>query len=129
MTVVDAILNNPYQVLGAVQIAALLAASLLLAYPVYAYAQNVAYTEGFVGIAVGFFLLTLSNLLGLLIDNDVLAPGLESSAAITALMNLGASVAATIGIYYFARQFIRTDSTEFEVTEPEGSGGFDDADD
>jgi hypothetical protein len=129
MALVDAILNNPYQVLGAVQIAALLAASLLLVYPVYAYAQNVAYTEGFVGIAVGFFLLTLSNLLGLLIENDVLAPGLESSAAITAAMNLGASVAATIGIYYFARQFIQTNRSDFESTTTESTGGFDDADD
>lgn len=129
MSVVDALLSNPYQVLGAIQIAALLAASILLAYPTVAYAQNVAYTEGLVGLITGFVLLTISNTVGLLIENDLLAPAIEHSVAITGILNLGASVAATIGIYYFARQFIRTDAASFEATEPEGSGGFDDADD
>lgn len=129
MSVVDAVLSNPQQVLRTVQIAALLATSLMLIYPVVAYARNVAYTEGFVGLATGFVLLTVSNTLSILIDNDVLAPELESSVAVTGIVNLGASVAATIGIYYFARQFIRTNASSFETTEPEGSGGFDDADD
>ena len=129
MSVVDTLLANPYQVLSAVQIAALLAATLLLVYPTVAYAQNVAYSEGFVGLATGFVLLTVSNTVGLLIQHDLLAPAVDHSAAITGVLNLGASVAATIGIYYFARQFIRTDAASFEVTEPEGSGGFDDADD
>jgi hypothetical protein len=128
MGIVDAILANPYQVLGAVQIAALLAASLLLVYPTIAYAQNVAYTEGLVGLATGFVLLTVSNTLGILIDHDVLAPAIESTAAIRAIMNLGASVVATIGIYYFARQFIRTKATDFGTTDEEYSGGFEDAD-
>ncbi|WP_323676325.1 hypothetical protein [Halorubellus sp. PRR65] len=129
MGVVDTLLANPYQVLAAVQIAALLAASALLAYPTVAYAQNVAYTEGLVGLATGFFLLTISNTVGVLIDADLLAPAVDHTAGITSIINLGASVAATIGIYYFARQFIQTDSTGFETTDPEGSGGFDDADD
>ncbi|WP_227130997.1 hypothetical protein [Halorubellus salinus] len=129
MSVVDALLSNPYQVVAALQIAALLAASLLLVYPTVAYAQNVAYTEGLVGLTTGFVLLTVSNTVGLLIENDLIAPAVDSSAGITSILNLGASVAATIGIYYFARQFIQTNAASFEATEPEGSGGFDDADD
>jgi uncharacterized membrane protein len=128
MSVVDAALSNPYQVLGALQIGALLAASILLVYPTVAYAQNVAYTEGLIGLATGFVLLTVSNTLGILIDHDVLAPAIESTAAIRSVMNLGASVVATIGIYYFARQFIQTTATGFETTDEEGSGGFEDAD-
>jgi uncharacterized membrane protein len=128
MSVVDAVLSNPYQVLGAVQIAALLAASILLIYPTVAYARNVAYTEGLVGLATGFVLLTVSNTLGTLIDNDVIAPAIESTAGIRSIMNLGASVVATIGIYYFARQFVRTSATQFEAADEETSGGFEDAD-
>jgi hypothetical protein len=128
MSVVDVILANPYKLLGALQIAALLAASILLVYPTVAYAQNVAYTEGLVGLATGFVLLTVSNALGTLIDNDVIAPAIESTAAIRSIMNLGASVVATIGIYYFARQFIRTTATGFESTDEESSRGFEDAD-
>lgn len=129
MGVVDLLANNPYQVVGAVQIAALLAASLMLVYPVVAYAQNVAYTEGLVGLAVGFFLLTFSNLFGLLIDNDVLAPALDSSLGVRSMLNLGASICALVGIYYFARQFIDTDDADFEESTTESTGGFDDADD
>lgn len=128
MSVVDAVLSNPYQMLGVVQIAALLAASVLLIYPTVAYAQNVAYTEGLIGLATGFVLLTISNTLGFLIDNDVIAPTIESTAAIRSIINLGASVVATVGIYYFARQFIQTTATGFETTDEETSGGFEDAD-
>lgn len=129
MGVVDVVANDPYRVLAVVQIAALLAASLLVVYPVVAYAQNVAYTEGLVGLAAGFFLLTFSNLFGLLIDNDVVAPALDSSLGVRSFMNFGASVCALIGTYYFARQFIDTDDADFEATTTERSGGFDDADD
>lgn len=128
MGVVDFALANPLEVLGVVQIAVLLASSLLLLYPVVAYAQNVAYTEGLVGLAVGLFLLTISNTFGLLVQYDVLAPALDSTAAITSVINLGASVDATIGVYYFARQFIDTDGAEFDASSTETSGGFDDAD-
>lgn len=128
MGVVDFALANPLEVLGVVQIAVLLASSLLLLYPVVAYAQNVAYTEGLVGLAVGLFLLTISNTFGFLVQYDVLAPALDSTAAITTVINLGASVDATIGVYYFARQFIDTDGAEFDASSTETSGGFDDAD-
>ncbi|NHN40421.1 hypothetical protein G9C85_02065 [Halorubellus sp. JP-L1] len=129
MGIVDLLASNPYQVLGAIQIAALLAASLLLVYPVVAYARNVAYTEGFVGLAVGFLLLTIANAFGLLLEHDVLAPGLDSPVAVVSIVNLGASVSATIGIYHFARQFIDTSDDAFESTQTEHTGGFDDADD
>jgi len=129
MSVVDVLTNNPYQVLSAVQIAALLAASIMLVYPVVAYAQNVAYTEGLVGLAVGFFVLTFSNLFGLLVDNDVIAPALDSSAGVRAFMNFGASICALVGIYYFTRQFIDTDDAGFDSSTIEHTEGFDDADD
>jgi Na+/melibiose symporter-like transporter len=129
MSVLDQVLANPYQVLGVLQIALLLAASALLLYPVVAYARNVAYTEGLVGVSVGFFLLTFSNVFGLLIDYDVIATGVDSSAVVRAILNLGASVTATIGIYAFARQFIDTDGDDFQTTERDRTGGFDDADD
>lgn len=127
MGLVDTILANPYQALGVVQIALLVAASLLLIYPTVAYARNVAYTEGLVGLSVGFLLLTFSNLFGMLIDYDVIAHSIDSSAGVRSILNLGASVTATIGIYSFAKQFIRTEGSEFQTTNDETTGGFDDA--
>ena len=127
--VVDALLDHPQQLLMSVQIAMLLGASALLLYPVLAYAQNVAYTEGFVGLSVGLFLLTVSNSLGLLIDSGVLLQSLESSVLIRSVLNLGASIAATVGTYSFARQFIDTTSNEFSTEETTTSGGFEDAED
>lgn len=127
MGLADTILANPYQALGVVQIALLVAASLLLIYPTVAYARNVAYTEGLVGLAVGFLLLTFSNLFGMLIDYDVIAHSIESSAGIRSILNLGASVTATIGIYSFAKQFIQTTADDFETTDAPTNGGFDDA--
>ncbi|WP_435358414.1 hypothetical protein [Haloarchaeobius sp. DFWS5] len=128
-SLVDVFLANPEQGLVAVQIALLLSASLLLLYPVVAYAQNVAYTEGIVGLSVGLFLLTVSNVLGILIDADVIFPDIYSSLLVTSVLNLGASVCATIGIYYFARQFIDTEPEPFETQTTTTEGGFEDADD
>lgn len=128
MGVLEFLVANPYDALAAVQIALLLAASLLLIYPVVAYARNVAYTTGFVGLTTGFLLLTISNTFGLLIDAGVIAHGIEDSSGVRSIMNLGGSVAATIGIYDFAKQFIQTDSDGFEPSESESQGGFDDAD-
>lgn len=127
MGIVDTILANPFQALGVVQIALLVAASLLLIYPTIAYARNVAYTEGLVGLAVGFLLLTFSNLFGMLIDYDVIAHSIDSSAGVRSILNLGASITATIGIYAFAKQFIQTTGEDFETTDTTHQGGFDDA--
>ncbi|WP_267639640.1 hypothetical protein [Haloarchaeobius amylolyticus] len=127
------LLENPFQVVTALNIGLFLAASLLLLYPAVAYAQNVAYTEGIVGLSVGLFLVTVSNVLGLLIEYDVILPELYSSFLVTSVLNLGASTCATIGIYYFARQFIDTDRSSFETETPPATttdtGGFEDAED
>ncbi|MCT9096818.1 hypothetical protein [Haloarchaeobius sp. HME9146] len=128
--VLDLLLENPFQVVTAIHIALFLAASLLLLYPAIAYAQNVAYTEGIVGLSVGLFLVTVANVLGLLIEYDVILPDLYSSFLVTSILNLGASTCATIGIYYFARQFIDTGQSSFEAeTHTDTTGGFEDADD
>ncbi|WP_256299876.1 hypothetical protein [Haloarchaeobius salinus] len=126
--VVDAVLGNPRAVLSSVQIAALLTATGLLLYPVVTHAENVAYTEGLVGLAAALLLLTVSNFLGLLIDAGYV-PMLDSSLFVRTVVNLGASCCATVGIYYFARQFIDTSRTEFTSLETEHEGGFEDADD
>jgi hypothetical protein len=125
--VLDALLGNSHQVLTSVRIALLLAASGLLLYPVVAYAQNVAYTEGFVGLAMGLFLLTVSNVVGVLIDYGVVLHTLESSEVVRAVTNLAASLCATVGTYYFARQFIDTSAGEFSTEETTATGGFEDA--
>ncbi|WP_439026489.1 hypothetical protein [Haloarchaeobius sp. DT45] len=131
--VLDLLLSNPFQVVTALHIALFLAASLLLLYPAIAYAQNVAYTEGIVGLSVGLFLVTVANVVGLLIDYDVILPDIYSSFLITSVLNLGASICATIGIYYFARQFIDTGQSSLDVetqtTTTTTNGGFEDADD
>lgn len=126
--VLDVLLGNPRAVLSSVQIAALLAATGLLLYPVVAYAENVAYTEGLVALALALLLLTASNFLGLLIDAGFV-PFLGSSLFVRSVINLGASVAGTVGIYYFARQFIDTSRDELAPRETEHEGGFEDADD
>ncbi|MFD1645603.1 hypothetical protein [Haloarchaeobius litoreus] len=126
--VLEALLGNPRAVLSSVQIAALLAATGLLLYPVVTHAENVAYTEGLVGLAVALLLLTVSNCVGLLIDAGFVS-FLDSSVFVRSVVNLGASVSATVGIYYFARQFIDTSRDEVAPRETGHEGGFEDADD
>ncbi|MFC4407389.1 hypothetical protein [Haloarchaeobius iranensis] len=126
--VVDVLLGNPRAVVSSIQIAALLTATALLLYPVVAYAENVAYIEGLVGLALALLLLTLSNFVGLLIDAG-LVPSLDRSVFVRTSINLGASLCGTAGIYYFARQFIDTAGDEFPTAETEHTGGFEDADD
>lgn len=126
--VVDALLGHPRAVLSSLQIAALLASTGLLLYPVVTYAENVAYTEGLVALAAALLLLTLSNVFGLLIDAGYV-PMLHSSLFVRSVVNLGASCCATVGMYYFARQFIDTSRAEFESETTGNAGGFEDADD
>ena len=126
--VVDVFLGNPRAVVSSVQIAALLAATGLLLFPVVTHAENVAYTEGLVGLATALLLLTVSNFFGLLIDAGFV-PFLDSSLFVRTVINLGASSCATVGMYYFARQFIDTSRAEFAPQETEHQGGFEDADD
>lgn len=103
------VLDQPYLLLGVVQTAALLAATLLLLYPVVAYAQNVAYTEGIVGLAVGLTLVSLSNLVGFLPEATVRAAVPLVSPhplVVTTVLNLLAGLSGTAGVYFFAREFL-----------------------
>lgn len=107
--VLSALLDQPYLVLGVIQTALLLAATVLLLYPVVAYARNVAYTEGLVALAVGLTLVTVANLVLLLPETTVrravplvsLHPIVWSTA-----INFLAGVAGTTGVYFFAREFL-----------------------
>lgn len=116
--VVDAVTAEPFLAVGVVQAAMLLSATLMLLYPVYAYGQNVAYTEGLVGLAVALVLVTVANLLGFLPDGTVasLVPLLGWDGLVwMTVVNLFASVSATVGVYFFAREFIgsATDGGDF----------------
>lgn len=77
----------------------LLVTSLLLVYPVVRQAHAVAHREGFLALAASFFLLTLAATDGLF-----LGPSTRTYAAAFV-----ASVAATAGVWYFARPFLRFD--------------------
>lgn len=103
------VLDQPYLLLGVIQTAALVAATLLLLYPVVAYAQNVAYTEGVVALAVGLTLVSLSNLVGLLPASTVRAAVPVVSPhplVVTSALNLLAGLSGTVGVYFFAREFL-----------------------
>lgn len=133
--VLSGLLDRPYLLLGVVQTAALLAATLLLLYPVIAYAQNVAYTEGVVGLAVGLALVSLSNLVGFLPEPTVrTAVPLVSPhpIVVTSALNLLAGLSATVGVYFFAREFLPGrdgPDRRFDDGDGEGeaSGGFETA--
>lgn len=79
------------------QAAVLLVTSVLLIYPVVAYARNVAYTEGFVFLALSFFSVTAVGVLDFVLDTTTAAN----------LVRLVGAVLALIGVWFFARDFIR----------------------
>lgn len=102
-------LERPYVALAVLQTAGLLAATALLLYPVYAYAENVAYAEGLVALAVGLTLLTVANLLSFVpeptVRNAVPGVSLHPVVWMTAI-NLLAGISGTVGVYFFAREFL-----------------------
>lgn len=109
-----------------VQTATLVVASVLLAYPVVAYARNVAYTRGLVLLSTAFVVVTATY---------VAAFSFHAPVVSAALDLLAASLAA-LGTWEFARPFVRT-GDEMEVADPEtestatreASGGFESAGD
>lgn len=134
----SSVAERPYLVIGIVQTAALGAASLLLLYPVYAYAQNVAYTEGVVGLAIGLFLVTVANLLSFVPEATARSavPVVSLHPLVwTSIVNLVAGVAATVGVYCFAREFLPTADggvgtlTTDDEGDEETAGGFEAAGD
>jgi len=111
----SALADQPFLVVGVIQTALLLAATSLLVYPVVAYARNVAYTEGLVGLAAGLTLMTVGNLVGFLPEATVRAvvPLVSVHPLVwSALLNLLAGVCGTVGVYFFAREFLWADSRD-----------------
>ncbi len=109
----SAVADQPFLVVGVVQTALLLAATLLLLYPVVAYARNVAYTEGLVGLAAGLTLTTVGNLVAFLPEATVreAVPLVSAHPLVwSTLLNLLAGVSGTVGVYFFAREFLWVDS-------------------
>jgi hypothetical protein len=80
--------------------------SLIIVYPLLAYARNVAYTEGLFLLAIGFFLVTAITVFEVALDMDAVADTLR----------VPAGVAALTGTWFFARDFVdlsQNDSFEF----------------
>jgi hypothetical protein len=129
--VVDAVTTQPLLAVGVVQAAMLLSATLMLLYPVYAYGQNVAYTEGVVALAVALVLVTVANLLGFLPDAAVesFVPVLDWDPLVwMTVVNLFASLSATTGVYFFAREFLATGAATDDLDPlPEDGAGAGDA--
>jgi len=108
----------------------LLVTSLLLVYPLVTHAQNVAYTEGFVLLALSLFVFTLSYAFGVL--------RLWSLAGRTSLHFVAAALLAA-GVWQFAREFVALDDSlgvaSLDTANDPASGDdtfterFDDADD
>lgn len=104
-----------------VQTTAMILAALLLAYPLVRYSRNVAYTEGMVSLAIGFFGLAAGWVVLLFTDYVILYRTLVVCAALFGL----------VGAMYFALPFIHIedqyDQSEFvtggaQPTDEDGSG-------
>lgn len=103
------------------QTVALVTLSLLVVYPVAAYAQNVMHTWGIILLSVTLLVFTVSSLVDQFTPYVALAEGIH---AVSDLTLFGA-------LYLFAREFVGTDGDEGIETPAvsrEG-GGFEDADD
>ncbi|WP_158056895.1 hypothetical protein [Halorussus halophilus] len=105
---------------------AMVVASLLLVYPVVAYARNVAYTRGLLLLAASFLTVTVSYVVWAIFHMNVLSSALDLLAA----------VVTAAGIWQFARPFVRFGDETFETrpspekieeTNSEATGGFDSA--
>lgn len=107
------------------QTATLVIASLLLAYPVLAYARNVAYTWGLVLLSAAFFVVTATYVTTFFFHAPV----------VSGVLDLFGATLAALGTWRFARPFVRV-GDEMEVTTPAEStatdgatGGFEGAGD
>ncbi|MFP4632542.1 MAG: hypothetical protein ACLFMT_03790 [Halobacteriales archaeon] len=88
----------------------LVVTSLLLVYPLLAYARNVAYTEGLASLATAFFMITAVIITDFWLDMPVASN----------LARFLAAAAAFVGIWFFARDFVHVDGMDLEI------GGFGD---
>ena len=102
------------------QTTTLVIASLLLLYPVVAYARNVAYTRGLVLLAGAFLVLMSTYVAAFVFHMDT----------VSAALDLLAAVLAAGGVWQFARPFVRLDDGSVETTAiDEATGGFESAGD
>ncbi|WP_323190100.1 hypothetical protein [Halostella sp. PRR32] len=92
----------------------------LLVYPLVAYAQNVAYSEGFVFLSLGFLVFTATYILGTFGIGDF---GVRSA------LHFLATTCMTVGIWSFASEFVTAETDAFEIVDTTTSGGFDRAND
>ena len=99
---------------------AMVIASLLLVYPIVAYARNVAYTRGLLLLAVSFLTITVSYIVHIIYQMGLLSAALDLIAA----------VVAAAGVWQFARPFVRFGDETIETQTTSGAtGGFDSAGD
>ena len=102
------------------QTTTLIAASLLLVYPVVAYGQNVAYTRGLLLLAGAFLVLMTTYVASFVFHLSLVSAALDLTAALL----------AAVGLWEFARPFVRFGDRDFEApTTGETSGGFESAGD
>ena len=94
--------------------------SVLIAYPVVAYARNVAHTRGLLLLAGAFLAVTASYVAAIPLGLTV----------VSAVLDLAASLLAAVGLWQFARPFVRIDAGSVETTAAsEATGGFESAGD
>jgi hypothetical protein len=98
----------------------LVIATALLAYPVVAYARNVAHTRGLLLLTGSFLLLTFTYVISFVFHLPV----------VSGILDLVSATFAAFGVWQFARPFVRFDGGEVETTTvTESSGGFENAGD
>lgn len=98
----------------------LVIASVLLAYPIVAYAQNVAHTRGLLLLSGAFLVLMFTYVVSFVFHLPV----------VSGVLDLVSATLAALGIWQFARPFVRFEGGEVETTTVgETSGGFESAGD
>lgn len=102
------------------QTTTLIVASLLFVYPVVAYRQNVAHSRGLLLLAGAFLVLMATYVAAFVFHMSLVSAALDLTAALL----------AAVGVWEFARPFVRISDREFEApTTDETSGGFESAGD
>lgn len=106
------------------QTTALVIVSVLLAYPVVAYARNVAHTRGLVLLSAAFLTLTVTYV----------ASFVYRTSAVSAALDLLSALLAAAGTWEFARPFVRADDRDVGTVETietaageSAAGGFESA--
>ncbi|WP_276301126.1 hypothetical protein [Halorussus lipolyticus] len=112
-------MNNFVSLVFIAQTTMMVLTSALLVYPVLAYAQNVAHTRGLLLLSGAFLALTVSYVAAIPL-------GMTLTSAV---LDVVSALLAALGLWQFARPFVRFDGGEVEatVTVTDSSGGFESA--